>query len=371
MFRTYSVRRPERSETVNGVAVSMCRRIAIRLPNWVGDVVMATPALRALRRAAPHAELVAIGTPAAGRLLAGSPNFDRFFAIERSGRHGGWFGWWRAGRELAAGGPIDLHLLLPHSLSSALLAVASRARCRAGYWSRERAVLLQVKPRAVMDGRRRLPIPMTRLYLDLLRALGIDEVDERLELPLSAEEQRRGDAALLAFGVGPDDRFLAANPGAAFGASKCWTVEGFAATIAGLHARHGLRSLVLCGPGEEPLARAIAEAAGAAAIDTSRQVLPLELLKPVLRRSALLVTTDTGPRHVATAFRTPCVVVMGPTDPRHTASNLERTRVLRVDVPCGPCHLKTCPLDHRCMTAVTPAMALAAAAQLLSVPTAA
>ncbi len=343
----------------------------MRLPNWVGDVVMATPTLRALRRAAPNAEVVVLGTPAAGRLLAGSPNFDRYFALERGGRHGGWFGWWRAGRELAAGGPLDLHLLLPHSFSSALLALASRAGCRAGYASRERSPLLHVKPRAAMAGRRRLPIPMTRLYLDLLRALGIEASDERLDLPLSAEEQERGDAALATLGIGRDERFVAANPGAAFGASKFWTVEGFAATITGLRERHGLRTLVLCGPGEESLARAVAAAAGPAAIDSSRQVLPLELLKPVLRRSALLVTTDTGPRHIATAFRTPCVVLMGPTDPRHTASNLERTRVLRVDVPCGPCHLKTCPLDHRCMTSLTPAMALAAADELLSASTAA
>jgi heptosyltransferase-2 len=88
-------------------------------------------------------------------------------------------------------------------------------------------------------------------------------------------------------------------------------------------------------------------------------------LKPVLRRARLLVTTDTGPRHVATAFGTPAVVVMGPTDPRHTASNLDRTRVLRVDVECGPCHLKTCPIDHRCMTALTATDALRAADSLL------
>ncbi|MBL8843413.1 MAG: glycosyltransferase family 9 protein [Planctomycetes bacterium] len=348
-----------------------CKAIVVRLPNWVGDVVMATPLLRAVRGAAPHAAITAVGTPAAGRLLQGSPFFDRYQALDRRGRHGGWLGWWKAGRDLAAGGRPDLHLLLPHSLSSALVAKASGARCVAGYWTRERGLLLDVKPRPAMEGRRRLPIPMTRLYLDLLRALGPDARDERLALSISADERARAAVELARLGVADDEPFAAVNPGAAFGASKFWTVEEFAATVRGLAERQRLRTLILCGPGEEALARSIAQAAGAAAIDTSAAPIALELLKPVLQRARLLVTTDTGPRHVATAVGTPCVVVMGPTDPRHTASNLERTRVLRVDVPCGPCHLKVCPLDHRCMTSLTAEMALRAAAELLALPPAA
>jgi len=353
------------------VRVDTCRTIDVRLPNWVGDVVMATPALRALRRAAPHARITAIGTPASGRLLHGSPDFDRYLALERRGRHGGPLGWWRAGRDLARDGRPDLHLLLPHSFSSALLAGAARARCIAGYWTRERSLLLHVKPRAAMEGKRRLPIPMTRLYLDLLRAVGVDGRDESLTLPLAADEEARADAALAALRLARDEPFAAANPGASFGASKFWSVEGFRDTIRGFHARRGWRTLVLCGPGEEALARAIAEAAGPAAIDSSHAPLPLELLKPVLRRARVLFTTDTGPRHIATAFGTPCVVLMGPTDPRHTASNLDRTRVLRVDVPCGPCHLKSCPLDHRCMTSLTAESALRAADELLAASAAA
>ncbi|MCH2376133.1 MAG: lipopolysaccharide heptosyltransferase II, partial [Planctomycetes bacterium] len=68
----------------------------------------------------------------------------------------------------------------------------------------------------------------------------------------------------------------------------------------------------------------------------------------------LLVTTDAGPRHYAAAFGTPVVTVMGPTDPRYSAVNLERSEVVRHDVPCGPCHLKVCPIDHQCMVGITP-----------------
>jgi heptosyltransferase-2 len=338
--------------------------IAVRLPNWVGDVVMATPALRALRRAAPRARILLVGSAPSRRLLAGLDSFDDFFVLERKGRHAGLTGFLRAAREVARARP-HLFLLLPHSISSALFARAARARWVVGYWTRERFLLLDERPRLTMEGRRRRPIPMTRLYLDLLKAVGIDDHDERLALAISPDEEARAAEALAQLGLRPDEPFIAANPGASFGASKFWTVDGFAGTIQGLERRRGLRTLVLCGPGEEQLARTISAASGSAAIDTSAQPLPLELLKPVLRRARLLVTTDTGPRHIATAFGTPCIVVMGPTDPRHTASNLEVTRVLRVDVDCGPCHLKICPLDHRCMTRIGAPDALAAADALL------
>ena len=340
------------------------RTIVVRIPNWIGDAVMATPALRALRVAAPRARIVAMATGPVCRLLAGLGSVDEFVTIEPRGRHRGLLGGWRAGVELRRCSP-DLFVVLPHSFSAALIATASRATTRLGYWTRERFFLLDVRPRLAMEGLRRRPIPMTRLYLDLLRAVGIDARDERLELAISPDEEGRTSAALERLGIGADEPIAAANPGASFGSSKLWTVEGFAGTIRGLHERHGWRSLVLCGPGEEELARAIAAAAGPAAIDTSSAPLALELLKPALRRARLLVTTDTGPRHVATALRTPTVVLMGPTDPRHTASNLELTRVLRVDVECGPCHLKRCPIDHRCMTSLRADDALRAAESLL------
>jgi heptosyltransferase-2 len=338
--------------------------IHVRLPNWVGDVVMATPALRALRRAASRARIVLVGAATSRRLLTGLDSFDDFFVLERNGRHAGLSGFLRAARELARDRD-RLFVLLPNSISSALLARAARSRCVLGYWSRERFLLLDVRPRLEMEGSRRRPIPMTRLYLDLLRAVGVESSDETLSLAIGGDEEERASAALRGLGIGADEPFFAANPGASFGASKFWTLEGFAGTIRGLHERRGLRTLVLCGPGEEELARSISAAAGAGAVDTSRSPLPLELLKPVLRRARLLVTTDTGPRHIATAFGTPCIVVMGPTDPRHTNSNLEATRVLRVDVDCGPCHLKVCPLDHRCMTRIGAPDALAAADALV------
>jgi heptosyltransferase-2 len=95
-------------------------------------------------------------------------------------------------------------------------------------------------------------------------------------------------------------------------------------------------------------------------------MLDLAELKALIAGASLVLSNDTGPRQIAVAFDRPVVVLMGPTDPRHTASQLERQRVLREVVPCGPCHQARCPIDHRCMTGISPFRAIAAAKDLLA-----
>ena len=338
--------------------------VVVRMPNWIGDAVMATPALRALRRAAPAATICALATRPVRRLLERNHTVDRWIDVERRGRHRGVRGWLRLVREIRSVAPTTM-IVLPHSFSSGLLALASGAPRRVGFHTAERGWMLSVTPRAPQENGRRRPRPMTEHYLDLLGAIGVPADGEQLELTRHEEEDARAAQLLSDLGLAAGEPYCAVNPGASFGASKFWTVDAFAETIDRVEREFGWRTIVLCGPGEESLAAQIA-AAATAAIDTSRSVVPLELLKPLLAGARLLVTTDTGPRHIATAMRVPTVVVMGPTDPRYTASNLELTRVLRVDVECGPCHRKVCPLDHRCMTQLTPSMALEAARDVLA-----
>ena len=92
----------------------------------------------------------------------------------------------------------------------------------------------------------------------------------------------------------------------------------------------------------------------------------LKLLKSVVKRAALLITNDTGPRHIAAAFGVPVVTLFGPTDPRWTEIGFDKERQIMIDVFCGPCQRKQCPLDHRCMTRITTDMVFERAAELLS-----
>jgi heptosyltransferase-2 len=157
------------------------------------------------------------------------------------------------------------------------------------------------------------------------------------------------------------------NPGAAFGAAKHWDVASFAALARRLADERGSGVLVLCGPAERDLARQIVTLARRAAVHSlAEQPLSLGLTKACVRRAALLVTTDSGPRHFAAAFDRPVVTLFGPTHIAWTETYYPRAVHLQKPVPCGPCQQRVCPLDHRCMRTLTSDEVYRAAAELLA-----
>ncbi len=337
------------------------RRIVVRLPNWVGDAVMATPALRALRRAHPEAEIWASAGGPIAALLAGLPSVDHW--LPKEGRGAGAV--LRQTRALRARS-FDWAVLLPDSVHAALAPFAARVPVRAGY-ARDllrRALLTRALPPPRDADGRRVPISMIERYLRITRALECADAGESLELPIDAQAAERVAKRLALAGVGEAERLVVVTPGASFGASKLWPPEHFAAACRELQARRGLRAILAPGPGEEPVARAIAADAGGAALVLAEPVTTLAELAALIARAALLLTNDTGPRHMAVALGTPVVALLGPTDPRHTAHLLGRQRVLREPVECSPCHKKVCPIDHRCMQRLEPARVVAAAAEL-------
>ena len=339
------------------------RGILVRLPNWVGDALMATPALRALRCAHPEAEIsVAAGAPIAA-LLRGLGSVDRWLSTEGSGARA----LVRHARELAAR-RFDWAVLLPDSAHVALAPWLARVPLRAGY-ARDplRGALLTralAPPRA--EGGRRLPISMIERYLRITRALGCADAGIELDLPLDPLACESVAKRLALAGVGEAEPLVVVTPGASFGASKLWPPEHFAAACDGLRAARGLRAVLAPGPGEEAVAQAIAARASAAPLVLDAPVTTLPELAALVARSKLVLTNDTGPRHIAVALGTPVISLLGPTDPRHTAHLLERQRVLREPVECSPCHLKVCPIDHRCMQRLAPERVLAAAGELLA-----
>ncbi|MCX5899879.1 MAG: glycosyltransferase family 9 protein, partial [Proteobacteria bacterium] len=129
--------------------------------------------------------------------------------------------------------------------------------------------------------------------------------------------------------------------------------------------QYGAKIIVLPGPGELPIARRIIGHMQEKPVDMGDTIVPLDVLMAIISRCGLLITNDTGPRHFGVAFDKPVVVIMGSTDSRHTDCNLEKTSILQEQVDCGPCHLRVCPADHRCMTLITPEKVLAAAGEMI------
>jgi len=339
----------------------MSRTLLVILPNWVGDCVMATPALRALRRGLPGARIAILGKPRLLALLDGLTSFDETFPSAVDSARG-----LLGAARILARRRFDVAVILRHSMRSALLAWLAGIPRRVGYRAQGRGALLTDPVRAPRAEGRRIPEPMPVSYRRLVEVLGCAWRGDAYELAVPEAFRDLAEERARALGLAPGEMLIGLNPGASFGASKLWAPERFAAAADALHARLGLRSIVFVAPGEEGIARAILEAARSPVIDTSPEPLDLALLKPFVARCRILVTTDTGTRHVATAFGVPTVVVMGPTDPRYTAVNLERTVVIRRDVECGSCHRKVCPIDHRCMEWIQAEEVAEAALRLLN-----
>lgn len=335
----------------------------VRLPNWIGDVVMATPLLRALRKALPDAALVAAGPGHARALLEGLPHLDDCLVLPpRAG-----LGAVAANARVVAAADCDAALLLTNSFSSALVAWRAGIGERVGYREGGRGLLLSSGPRHPREaGRHRMPTPMVDYYARLLRWVGVPADGHRTELVTSAADETEADAWLQRAGLdGEGGPLVGVHPGSSFGPSKLWYPERFAAVLDRLAETDGARGVVFCGPTERDLARAIAAAASTPVATAADDPMSLGTLKAVIRRLTLLITTDTGPRHLAPPFDVPSVVLMGSTDPRFTNTNLHDSLVLREDVHCSPCQLKVCPIDHRCMTRLEPSRVVAAARRLL------
>lgn len=342
-------------------------KIVVRIPNWVGDAVMATAALRSIRRGFPGARIFLYGKSKLLELLDGLEGCDETIPLRSGSKSGGVWS------EAAALRPhrFDMGLLLPNSFSSALVFFLGGVRNRTGYGMNGRSLLLNRTIPISARARKKNPEPMTGYYLRLARFAGGARTGEELELAVDPEGEAAASVFLAEKELEGARPLVGLNAGSSYGPSKCWTPEGFARLSDAIHDELGGRTVLLCGPGEEEIARQIVDRARRPIIDTSRKVLPFSVLKSVMGRLHLLVTTDTGPRHIAVAFGIPVVVLMGPTNPNYTASNLDRTRVVRLDLECAPCHKKECDRDHDCMRAITADDVLARARELLSLPQAA
>jgi len=338
------------------------KNILIRAPNWVGDVVMATPTFRCVRENFPRACISLLIRPYVSRVVDDAPWFDEVIVHDdRSPRDV---------IELAKRlrrGRYDLALLLPNNFKSALIAALGGVRRRVGYLREGRGMLLTDSLERPSRNGKFLPTYMGDYYLALCELIGCEISDRRPQLFVSREAEGKADELLRYFGVEPAAEFAIINPGASFGSSKFWREEKFAAVGDMIADRYGLRILISCTRGELPIARRISSLMRheAVCLAEGKPALELDILKALVRRCRLLVTLDSGPRHFAVAFGIPVVTIMGPNSPLYTQTEFERGIVVRVDVDCGPCQQKVCKTDHRCMERITPEMVFAACEELL------
>lgn len=327
-------------------SLATARRIVVVRVDEIGDVVLTTPFLRELRRAAPSARITLVVKPEVRNLVERCPYVDEVRTHATAAPR--WAG--EIIRPLRA-----LHTALSH-LRPLRADIAFLPRWEAdrwcasflAYWSGASARVghsEQVTPfkrminrgfdrlltHAVHDARRKHEAERP---LDLLRSLGYEPADASLELWTDAADEAFADALLAAHGVSSGDRLVALNPSPGHSALKQWPVAHFAQLAARLAADGATKLLVIGARADVPLGREIAAAAPGAVIDATGRT-TLRQTVALLRRAHVCVSTDSGPMHMAVAAGTPVVALFGSSDYRSYGPGRGHT-VLSLDLPCSP-----------------------------------
>jgi lipopolysaccharide heptosyltransferase II len=307
-------------------------RTVVRLPNWVGDTILALPAIEAL---AAGADVILAGRPlvllltrhvrpGAARIALGpggpGPRWARDAAALRRGR-------------------ADRGVLLTPSLSSALWLWAGGARERIGWAEQGRKPLLTRAVERGPHGSRHLADE----FGDLARAAGASVTLPAPVLPESPDDAATAKAFLgrTIWGSGPKP-FVALCPGAVYGWAKQWPLEAYGALARRL-AQQGLGGIVIGSEPEQGAARRIVETAASPQWASAAGAGSILLTAELLRRAAAVVSNDSGAMHVAAAVGAPLVALFGPTHPGWTGPRGADPTVRWSRPPCAPCFLKTCP----------------------------
>ena len=330
------------------------KRILVRGPNWLGDAVMCEPALRGLRRLFPDAQIALLVKPAVADLFAGHSALTRVLTYDSVGYHAGLSGKWGLAGQLRRQG-FDLAVLFQNAFEAAFLTFLAGVPRRYGYATDGRSLLLS-DPVAAPD--RRTLVHQVRYYWDLLEPLGLKGDPSAPELVVFPEEEQAMAGRFAQGGLTATDVVVGVNPGSTYGGAKRWLPERFAEVTERLcstirESRGQQVSVVIFGAkGEEHLGQEIAAHLSSPSLVLSGATTIRELMAAV-KRCAMLLTNDTGPMHIASAFQVPVVAIFGPTDWRTTSPFGNAHAIVRQPVDCAPCLLRECPIDHRCMTRVT------------------
>jgi heptosyltransferase-2 len=325
-------------------------KIGVFLPNWIGDTAMCTPAVRALaQHFGSGAELVGVLRPYVADVLAGTHWLDDLVFYDRRSSN-------RALRMASVARELrrrrlDAVVLFTNSFRAAAMAWWSKAGTRVGYVRYGRGPLLTHRLYHPRVGFRWLPTPAIDAYLQLAYAVGCPWESPRIELATLPADEEAADAAWRKWNIPFSERVVMLNSGGAYGAAKLWPAEYFAELARRIAGEHGLAVLVNCGPAERAIARRVVELADhPRVVSLADEPTSIGLTKACVRRSRLMVSTDSGPRFFAVAFGVPLVTLFGPTHQQWSRAHYAGEIALQHPVPCGPCGRRSCPLGHHdCM----------------------
>ncbi len=319
------------------------RNIIVRMPNWIGDLVMATPILSDLRKAYPKARITAMCRSPIAELLREDPEIDELFCFSKTSGFGR-----RAERrnviEKLRKGEYDLGILLTHSFSSAWWFWLGKVKVRLGYECNGRKLLLTDS----------LPFPdniqnqhLVVTYKMLLEPLGIPVSDTPPRLYLTPKEIHDAQTLLRQQGIPDGAMVVGINPGATYGSAKCWLPERFREVTERLLRDDNVYVVYFGDQNTVHLVKEICAGLPSRVINLAG-LTTLRELSSIISNCDVILTNDSGPMHIADAIGTPMVALFGSTSEIVTGPYRSGT-IIHKHVECSPCYQRSCHIDFRCM----------------------
>ena len=330
-------------------------KILIRATNWVGDAIMALPALRAVREKFGEAHISVLARPYVLDIYRDQEIADELIAYDWTSEHKGIRGQAKLVGQLREQ-KFDTALLMQNAFDAAWLARRAKIPKRIGYARDGRSFLLTQAIPVPRHGE--IPAHEKFYYLELIRRAGfIEQLPEVpwIELKVSVQKRQAAEEFLVANGAQKSRRRIAVGAGASYGSAKCWPPERFAETLNNMRQAGDTDVLLFGTAAEKTVSDAIVAGLKFRPFDLTGKTTIADL-PALLSRCDLFIGNDSGAMHVAAAVGLPLVAVFGPTDPFGTAPVTQKCTVVQEKPYCSPCFLRRCPTDHRCMKAVSPAM---------------
>lgn len=322
----------------------MIKKLAIRFPNWLGDAVMATPIIEGLRTLLPETSLHVVAKPPICTLLEGMP-VDSFIPIPSSKSEL---------RSILKSFSFDSGLLLTRSFSSAWDFFRAGIKERIGYKDHFRTPLLTHALSLPEDEEHEHAVLTYQRLLDVLTNTPHPVYEPKLHV--SASEIMQAQRMLESHGVLPHHILIGINPGAAYGSAKCWPKENFRVVTENLIQDPRVRVIYFGDKNGKPLVDEICARLSPRVVNFAGKTNLRELMS-LISLSKIVVTNDSGPMHLSSALQIPTVALFGSTNAVKTGP-WAFGHVVQHKVACSPCYLRTCPIDFRCMTGITPEMVL-------------
>jgi len=321
-------------------------RIAVRVPNWIGDSVLSIPAIKSLKKNFPSSNIFIVSKSWVKDVFLNLDFVHEIIIVPDQNSPKSI----RSSAKKLKKYDFDAGLLLTNSFLSALQFALTGIPKRWGYARDGRQLLLTEQ---VSYKNPRKQIHQVLYYQNILSGLGFKTYPPKLELAVTEQEKALAADFLRSYDLDPAKKTIILNPGAYFGPAKRWPVSQYAALAEMLQKKASLNLLLIGSRAEKELAQAITDSLKKKPVDIAGKT-SLRMLAAIMSLANVVVSNDSGPMHISNALGIPVIALFGPTVPAATRPFQQPYALIKKEVPCWPCSYRTCPYEHLCMLKITP-----------------